>query len=104
MRPGDVRGVAEERDAPDGEPRRFDVEDRLEEGLRDVDQRGEMRGKKLVALALDGRGDIRTDQRRRDARAVALARCVGAEIFALRPRHPSVTEKISGGAPPRPRP
>ena len=81
MRPRHEGGVAQQRHASEHHARRFEIEDRLEERLRRARENlGHLRRHERARGRLDGGGDLRPDQRRRDRRAVAAAGGVGAEV------------------------
>lgn len=82
VRPGDEGGIAEQRHAPGREPRRLDVEDRLEEGLRALDEPGELARQQRLRLGFEFRDHVVADERRRHrGEAVALPGSIRAEIL-----------------------
>src|SRR5687768_12915651 len=64
MRARNEGGIAEQRDPPEREARRLDVEDRLEEGLRALHDLGDVRREQRARVVLEARDHIRPDERR----------------------------------------
>src|SRR5687767_12565944 len=76
VRPRDERGITQKAGASDGEARRLDVEYRLEERLRALDQLGDVGRGELARVGLDARDQLGTDEGRRHGVAVVASRGV----------------------------
>ena len=94
MRPGDEGAVAEEHHPTVGDARRLEVEDRLEKGLRALDDRRELRRKQFMGIALQPRSDLRPDQGWRDRVSVAVAARVGAQVGELALGRGSIPDEV----------
>src|SRR5207244_4254225 len=81
MRPRHERGVAQERNAPEDDAWRFEIEDRLEERLLGARKYfRELRSNKGAGGSLDAGQYVRPDQRRWNAGSVTYARGIGAAL------------------------